>query len=73
MKWTYEESYSNLQLDINIFSSWKFELVGKENKTKNIDDTLDSLAQSKYFSTLELESGFWQVKMHNESQVIWSF
>ena len=33
-----------------------------------IDDTMDSLAQSKYFTTLDLASGFWQVKMNPESQ-----
>ena len=33
-----------------------------------IDDTLDSLAQSKYFTTLDLASGFWQVKINPESQ-----
>ena len=26
-----------------------------------IDDTLDMLSKSKYFSTLDLDSGFWQV------------
>ena len=33
-----------------------------------IDDTLDSLAQSKYFTALDLASGFWQVKINPESQ-----
>ena len=28
-----------------------------------IDDTLDLLANSQYYSTLDLASGFWQVKM----------
>ena len=26
-----------------------------------IDDSLDMLSKSKYFSTLDLDSGFWQV------------
>ena len=33
-----------------------------------IEDTLDSLAQSKYFTSLDLASGFWQMKMNPESQ-----
>ena len=33
-----------------------------------IDDSLDQLAGSCYFSTLDLASGYWQVGMHEESQ-----
>ena len=33
-----------------------------------IDDTLDSLAGCQYFTTLDLASGFWQVRMHPDSQ-----
>ena len=33
-----------------------------------IDDMLDRLGRSKYFSTLDLASGFWQIKMHPQSQ-----
>ena len=33
-----------------------------------IDDTLDSLAQSRYFTALDLASGYWQVRMHPASQ-----
>ena len=33
-----------------------------------IDDTLDMLAHSQYFTTLDLASGYWQVKMHPESR-----
>ena len=33
-----------------------------------IDDTLDLLAGSMYFTTLDLASGYWQVKMSEESR-----
>ena len=33
-----------------------------------IDDSLDQLANSKFFSTLDLASGFWQVGMEASSQ-----
>ena len=33
-----------------------------------IDDTLDLLAQNRFFSTLDLASGYWQVKMSPEAQ-----
>ena len=32
-----------------------------------VDDSLDLLAKSKYFSTLDLASGHWQVSMAPES------
>ena len=33
-----------------------------------IDDMLDELGNMKYFSTLELASGYWQVKMSEASR-----
>ncbi|CAF1183413.1 unnamed protein product [Didymodactylos carnosus] len=33
-----------------------------------IDDTLDALYDAKYFSTLDLRSGFWQVELDEESK-----
>ena len=33
-----------------------------------IDDLLDQLGKSKYFSTLDLASGYWQVQVHPDSQ-----
>jgi hypothetical protein len=32
-----------------------------------IDDTLDNLAGSQYFSTIDLTSGYWQIEMDKES------
>ena len=33
-----------------------------------IDDLLDQLGNSQYFSTIDLASGFWQIRMHPSSQ-----
>ena len=33
-----------------------------------IDDTLEALAGSKWFSSLDLRSGYWQVKLHDPSK-----
>ena len=33
-----------------------------------IDDLLDQLGQSCYFSTLDLASGYWQIEVHPDSQ-----
>ena len=33
-----------------------------------VDDTLDMLSQTWYFSTLDLTAGYWQVQMDNDSQ-----
>ena len=33
-----------------------------------IDDTLDTLHGSKWFSTLDLASGYWQVELHKDSR-----
>ena len=33
-----------------------------------LSDTLDALNGTKYFSTLDLKSGYWQIEMHPESR-----
>jgi hypothetical protein len=33
-----------------------------------IDDTLDTLAGAKWFSTLDLKSGYWQVELHPQDK-----
>ena len=33
-----------------------------------VDDTLDMLSQTQYFSTLDLAAGYWQVQMDKDSQ-----
>ena len=38
-----------------------------------INETLDSLQDSQWFSSLDLESGYWQVKMDEESKPLTAF
>ena len=33
-----------------------------------IDDILDTLGQTKFFSSLDLCSGYWQIEMHPDSR-----
>jgi hypothetical protein len=33
-----------------------------------IDDTLDTLAGAKWFSTLDLKSGYWQLDLHMDDK-----
>ena len=38
-----------------------------------IDDILDTLAQAKYFTTLDLSAGYWQVELDEDSQAKTAF
>ena len=38
-----------------------------------IDDTLDALGSAKWFSTLDLSSGYWQVALEEDAQDKTSF
>ena len=33
-----------------------------------INDLLDQLGKSRYFTTLDLKSGYWQIRVHADSQ-----
>ena len=37
-----------------------------------IDDILDTLGRAKYFTTLDLSAGYWQVELDPESQAFTS-
>ena len=39
----------------------------------HIDETLDSLQGCQWFSSLNLKSGYWQVKMDEESKLLTAF
>ena len=49
---------------------WKLNAVTKKDQYSlhQIDEMPDSLAEAKYFSILDLTSGYWQVKVHPEDK-----
>ena len=47
--------------EVNAVTKDKFPL-------SRVDDLLDQLGETQYFSTLDLASGYWQIKVHPESQ-----
>jgi hypothetical protein len=38
-----------------------------------MDDLLDQLGETRYFSSLDLASGYWQTKVHPDSQAKTAF
>ena len=49
---------------------WKLNSVTRPDvfPMPQINDMLDQLGKSKYFSTLDLASGYWQIRMNPDSQ-----
>ena len=43
-------------------------MPSSKNPLPRIDDSLDLLAGTQYFSSLELASGYWQVRLSSDSQ-----
>ena len=48
-------------------------LIADKYPLPRIDEILDSLGRAKYFSVLDLLSGFWQIPLHEASRDITSF
>ena len=49
---------------------WRLNAITKMDvfPLPRIDDSLDLLSKAKYFTTLDLASGYWQVEMDEESR-----
>lgn len=53
-----------------------FERLNKKNKSSplpNFEECLEPLSGNRYFSTLDLASGYWQIEMAEESRELTSF
>ena len=57
-------------IDLRKLSSWT---VKDAFSLPRIDETLDSLQGSQWFSSLNLKSGYWQVEMDKESKLVTAF
>lgn len=55
------------------FRSLNKKLVADKHPLPRIDEILDNLGRTKYFSVLDLFSGFWQVQLHEKSRDLTSF
>ncbi|PIK34749.1 hypothetical protein BSL78_28428 [Apostichopus japonicus] len=49
------------------------QFTNKQLRTKRIEDSLDSLGGSRWFSTLDLASGYWQVEVKEEDRAKTAF
>ena len=63
---------SNLSfcIDLRKLNNWTVKIA---YLLPHIDETLDSLQGSQWFSSLDLKSGYWQVKMDKESKPLTAF
>ena len=57
-------------IDLRKLNNWT---VKYAYSLPHIDKTLDSLQGSQWFSSLDLKSGYWQVKMDEESKPLTAF
>lgn len=55
------------------FRSLNRRLIPDKFPLPRIDEVLDSLGRARYFSTLDLHSGFWQVPLDEKSKPMTSF
>ena len=57
-------------IDLRKLNNWT---IKDAYSLPHIDKTLDSLQGSQWFSSLDLKSGYWQVKMDEESKPLTTF
>ena len=57
-------------IDLRKLNNW---FIKDAYSSPHIDETLDSLQGSQWFSSLDLKSGYWQVKMDKKSKPLTAF
>ena len=57
-------------IDLSKLNNWT---IKDAYSLPNIDETLDSLQGSQWFSSLDLKSGYWEVKVDEESKLLTAF